>query len=104
MRKSKKWTKRLAVMTGALALAAQLVMGLGPASAAEGDSPDEFPEDVRGMVVLKLPFGGSSIFSSPRMGFDFQVQNRSEYDRLNHRYDPQTGRRLPDMEADRVRT
>lgn len=89
----------LAALISALAL-----LGSGPATAAEADRNGESSNDVRGMVVLRLPFGGGSIFSAPRMGFDFDMRNRSDYDHLRQSYDPDTGRRLPEIDAGRMRT
>ena len=94
---------RKALVLAAL-ISAQALLGSGPAMAAEANPGGQFPNEVRGMLVLKLPFGGASIFSAPRMGFDFHMQNRSDFDYLKESYDPDTGRRLPEIDAGRTRT
>ena len=85
-------------------ISAQAFLGNGPAAAAEVNPHGESSKEVRGMVVLRLPFGGDSIFSAPRMGFDFHMQNRSDFDYLRESYDPDTGRRLPETDAGSMRT
>ncbi len=59
---------------------------------------------MRGMLVLKLPFGGAKTFSAPLLGFDFQMQRHSDLDYLKESYDPETGRRLPEVDAGSMRT
>ncbi len=56
------------------------------------------------MFVLKLPFGGGNTFSAPRVGFEFHMQRRSDLDYLKESRDPQTGRRLPEVDSDGIRT
>ena len=88
----------------AVLILAQGLLGSGPSLAAEEESRGDFPDEMRGMVILRLPFGGDSIFSAPRLGFDFQIQNSSELDYLEEKYDPETGRRLPEIDAGSMRT
>ena len=88
----------------ALVLAALISAQALPVAAAEPDSHGESTNEVRGMVVLRWPFGGDSTFSAPRMGFDFHMQNRSDFDYLKQSHDPETGRRLPEIDAGRMRT
>lgn len=95
--------RRVAIIVAAL-ITAQALLGSGPAAAAEENPSGQFPDEVRGMVILRLPFGGNSIFSAPRMGFDFHMQNRSDLDYFEESYDPETGRRLPEVDAGSVRT
>ncbi len=76
----------------------------GTAQAADDRSSFEPPDQVRGMLVLKLPFGGAKTFSAPRLGFDFQMQRKSDLDYLKESYDPETGRRLPEIDAGSMRT
>ena len=88
----------------AMLISTQLLQGPGPATAGESDSRDGFPDEMRGMVVLRLPFSGASIFSAPRVGFDFRMGNHSDLADLEVKYDPQTGRRLPEIDASSMRT
>jgi hypothetical protein len=94
---------RKALVLAAL-IAAQALLGSGPAAAAEPDPHGESASEVRGMVILRWPFGGDSILSAPRMGFDFHMRNRSDFDYLKQSYDPETGRRLPEVDAGSMRT
>ena len=71
----------------ALLISWQVVLGPSSAQAADGETSSDLPGEVRGMIVLKLPFGGPRNSSAPRLGFD-----------------PQTGRRLPGIDASRART
>ena len=80
-----------------------LLLG-GSAQAVDERSSFEPPDQVRGMLVLKLPFGGGKTFSAPRLGFDFQMQRKSDLDYLKESYDPETGRRLPEIDAGSMRT
>ena len=70
---------------------------------AEPSSQDD-QDEVRGMFVLKLPIGGDEFFSGPRVGFEFQMQRKSDFDHLKESRDPQTGRRLPEVDAGSIRT
>jgi hypothetical protein len=79
----------------------QALLGSGSAQAADERSS---PYEMRGMLVLKLPFGGAKSFSAPRLGFDFQMQRKSDLDYLEESYDPETGRRLPEIDTDGSRT
>jgi len=88
----------------AMLISTQLLLGPGPATAGESDARDGLPKQMRGMVVLRLPFSGSSIFSAPRVGFDFRMGNHSDLADLEVKYDPQTGRRLPEIDASSMRT
>ena len=74
------------------------------AHAADERSSFEPPDEIRGMLVLKLPFGGAKTFSAPRLGFDFQMQRKSDLDYLKESYDPETGRRLPEIDTGGMRT
>ncbi len=80
-----------------------LLLG-GSAQAVDERSSFEPPDQVRGMLVLKLPFGGGKTFSAPRLGFDFQMQRKSDLDYLKESYDPETGRRLPEIDTGSMRT
>ena len=88
----------------AVLIVARGLLPIGPARAAEEESRGAFPDEMRGMVVIRLPFGGGSVVSAPRVGFDFHMQNRSELDYLEENRDPETGRRLPEIDAGRMRT
>lgn len=61
-------------------------------------------DEVRGMLVLKLPFGRGNAFSAPRVGFEFQMQRKSDLDYLKESRDPQTGQRLPEVDTGGIRT
>ena len=76
----------------------------GAARAADGLTSSDLTGEARGMVVLKLPFGGGQSFSTPRLGFDFQMNKKSDYDYFKDYRDPETGRRLPEVDAGGVRT
>lgn len=96
--------KRLAFLCVAL-VAWQAVLGTAGAWAADDRSSSDLPGEMRGMIVLKFPFGGTETSSSPRLGFDFQMQQKkSEYDYLKERQDPETGRRLPEIDTGTMRT
>ena len=88
----------------ALLISFQAALGTGAAQAADGGVSSDLPGEVRGMIVLKLPFGGPKVSSAPRFGFDFQMQQKSDYDYLNDSHDPETGRRLPEFDAGGTRT
>ena len=88
----------------AVLISMQAFLGSGLVQAADERSSFEPPDEVRGMLVLKLPFGGSKTFSAPRLGFDFQMQRKSDLDYLKESYDPETGRRLPETDAGSMRT
>ena len=88
----------------ALLISWQVVLGPSSAQAADGETSSDLPGEVRGMIVLKLPFGGPRNSSAPRLGFDLRMQQKSDDDDLKDRYDPQTGRRLPEIDASRART
>ena len=91
---------RLATLVAVL-ISMQALLGSGSAQAADERSS---PYEMRGMLVLKLPFGGAKSFSAPRLGFDFQMQRKSDLDYLEESYDPETGRRLPEIDTDGSRT
>ncbi len=95
--------KRLTTLV-AVAISMQAFLGSGLVQAADERSSFEPPDQVRGMLVLKLPFGGGKTFSTPRLGFDFQMQRKSDLDYLKESYDPETGRRLPEIDAGSMRT
>ena len=95
--------KRLTTLVAVL-ISMQAFLGSGLVQAAGERSSFEPPDQVRGMLVLKLPFGGGKSFSAPRLGFDFQMQRKSDLDYLKESYDPETGRRLPEIDAGSVRT
>ena len=95
--------KRLAFLCVAL-VAWQAVLGPAGAWAADDRDSSDLPGEVRGMIVLKFSFGGTQTSSSPRLGFDFQMQQKSEYDYLKERHDPETGRRLPEIDTGTMRT
>ena len=63
----------------------------------------DFHCDMRGMFVLKWPFG-SAESSAPRVGFDFDMQRKSDLDYLKEDRDPRTGERLPEIDASNMRT
>ncbi len=88
----------------AVLISMQAFLGSGLVQAADERSSFEPPDQVRGMLVLKLPFGGGKSFSAPRLGFDFQMQRKSDLDYLKESYDPETGRRLPEIDAGSMRT
>ena len=85
-------------------ISVQVLLHSGAARAGDDQSSIEPRDEVRGMLVLKWPFGGDKTFSAPRMGFDFQMQRKSDLDYLRESYDPDTGRRLPEVDTDNTRT
>jgi hypothetical protein len=95
--------RRLAIVFAVL-VSGLAVLATGSARAADGGSSSDLPGEVRGMIVLKVPFGGPKASSAPRLGFDFQMQQKSDYDHLKESYDSQTGRRLPEIDTGRMRT
>ncbi len=92
---------RLTILVAAMLSMQVLVQS--HAAWAEPSSPDT-RDEVRGMFVLKLPFGGGNTFSAPRVGFEFNMQRRSDLDYLKESRDPQTGRRLPEVDSDGIHT
>lgn len=87
-----------------LILCVQAALATGAAWAADDRSSSDLPGEVRGMIVLKLPFGGPEVSPAPRFGFDLQMQQKSDYDYLKENYDAKTGRRLPEIDVGRTRT
>ena len=85
-------------------ISVQVLLHSGTARAGDDQSSFEPTDEMRGMLVLKLPFGGAKTFSAPRLGFDFQMQRHSDLDYLKESYDPETGRRLPEVDAGSMRT
>jgi hypothetical protein len=94
---------RLVKVLAVIASMHALLQG-GTAQAAAERSSLEPRDEIRGMLVLKLPFGGTKTFSAPRLGVDFQMQRKSDLDYLKESYDPETGRRFPEIDTDRTRT
>ena len=78
----------------------QVLLHSGAAQAGDDQSSSESRDEARGMFVLKWPFGGAA----PRVGFDFQMQRKRDLDYLKESYDPETGRRLPEIDAGSMRT
>lgn len=56
------------------------------------------------MLVFQLPFGRGGAFAAPRVGFEFQMQRKSDLDYLQETRDPLTGRRLPEVDTGGTRT
>ena len=92
---------RLTVLV-VVTLSLQVLLQVDAASADPStlDGGDEF----RGMFVLKLPFGEGRAFSTPRVGFEVNVQERSDLDTLKVSHDPNTGQRLPEIDLGPIRT
>ena len=88
----------------ALLVSMHVLLQGGSVQAADERSTFEPPDEMRGMLVLKLPFGGAKTFAAPRLGFDFQMQRKSDLDYLKESYDPETGRRLPEIDTGGMRT
>lgn len=84
--------------------AAQLLLGGTARAGDEFSSFDPKSNSMRGLFVLRLPFGGANSSYAPRVGFDFRVQENSDLDYHRAGHDPETGRRLPEVDASRVRT
>ena len=96
-------TKPRTSLTIVLASLAMLLAG-AHASAADERLPFGQSDEMRGMFVFKVPFGSDGTLGSPRLGLDLHTKSRGDLDRLERRYDDYTGRRLPDIDADRMRT
>lgn len=94
---------RLAILFAVL-ISGQALLGSGLARAADEWPSSDLPYEARGMIILKLPFGGPKASSAPRLGFDFQMQRRNDFDYLKESYDPETGRRLPEIDTGTMRT
>ena len=92
------------VMLFAVVAASHVVLEAGPARAADDGFSSDLSGDVRGMIVFKLPFGGPKVSSTPRWGFDLQMNRRGDYEDLEDTYDPRTGRRLPSIDPGGMRT
>ena len=71
---------------------------------ADEDSSLDPRDDMRGMFVLKLPFGGPEIISPPRVGLGIQKGQANEFDYRRNRHDSRTGRRLPELDTGSIRT
>ena len=82
----------------------QVLLHSGGARAGDDQSFSEPRDEARGMFILKFPFGGEKTFSAPRVGFDFQMERKSDLDYLKDSYDPETGRRLPEVDTGSMRT
>lgn len=77
----------------------------GPARAGDEISPfDPKSNSMRGLFVLRLPFGGATSSFEPRVGFDFHMEQNSDRDYRRAGQDPRTGRRIPEIDASRMRT
>ena len=94
---------RLAIVI-AVTISMQVLLHSGVAHAGDDPSSLNSRDDMRGMFVLKWPFGGTEGSSAPRVGFDFQMQRKSDLDYLEESRDPETGAWLPEFDADSVRT
>ena len=93
---------RLAIF-GAAIIATQVLLTSGVAHSQDKSSSLNSRDDMRGMFVLKWPFG-SAESSAPRVGFDFDMQRKSDLDYLKEDRDPRTGERLPEIDASNMRT
>ncbi len=84
--------------------AVQALFG-GPARAGdEFSSFDSNSQSLRGLFVIRLPFGRTDSAYAPRVGFDFHMEQNPEFDYHKAHFDPDTGRRLPEVDAGGVRT
>ncbi len=93
---------RLAIL-GATIFATLVLMHSGEVHAQDDPSSLNSRDDMRGMFVLRWPFGRTET-AAPRVGFDFEMQRRSDLDHLNENRDPTTGQRLPEIDAGSIRT
>lgn len=94
---------RVITVIGAI-FAAQLLLG-GPARAGdEFSSFDPKNNSMRGLFVLRFPFGGTDSSYEPRVGLDLHMGQTSDLDYHKAGHDPRTGRRLPEIDASRMRT
>ena len=91
------------VIVGVAIIVTQVLLYSGAAHAQGDPSSLNSRDDMRGMFVLRWPFGGTGS-SAPRVGFDFEMQRRSDLDYLNENRDPKTGQRLPEIDASSMRT
>jgi len=84
--------------------AMQVLLG-GPAWAGdEFSSFDTKSQSLSGLFVLRLPFGGADSSYAPRVGFDINMEQNGDFDYRRARHDPETGQRLPEIDASKMRT
>ena len=91
------------IIVGAMIIATQILLISGLAHSQDEFSTPESRYDVRGMFVLRWPFGRTES-SAPRVGFDFEMQRRGDPDYLTEDRDSSTGQLLPQFDAGSVRT
>ena len=84
-------------------IATQVLLLGDPTHAQDNSFSLNSRDDMRGMFVLKWPFGRAES-SAPRVGFDFDIQRKSDLDYLKQDRDPRTGQRLPEVDASSMRT
>ena len=93
---------RLAIV-GAAIISVQALLHSGEVQAQDDPSSLNSREDMRGMFLLKWPFGATES-SAPRVGFDFEMQRKSDLDYLRENRDPMTGSRIPEIDTGSMRT
>ena len=57
---------------------ALILLGSSSAWAAEEGFPFGPSDELRGMLVLRLPFGGTETIGTPRLGLDLHMNRRSD--------------------------
>lgn len=91
---------------GVFAAVCGVFLSLSQGALAEvDDSLNSNQNDVRGMLVVKIPIGvdgGAS--GTPSYGVDIQMQKNQGQELRKDRFDPHTGARLSDSDLEDVRT
>ncbi len=91
--------------TQVLALLAALLLAASPLQAGDGSFTGvERDQEVQGLLFLRIPFGQDKTPSRPSVGVDLDVRSQAERQYEQDSHDPQSGRRIPSQDPDKVRT
>ena len=64
----------------------------------------EQEQEVQGLFFLRIPFGQGKAPERPSFGVDLNMRSEAQRQHTPDRYDPKSGRRIPDQDPDKVRT